>query len=106
MTVGPIRFTTTSGGELLATFDGVLLDLFGADVPGQPASERFHRDLMTITIDEPDRKGNRKVVIYAGPGPGRKVPSRYILVAAQDRHVIEFFERVRAALPARAAGSG
>jgi hypothetical protein len=95
-----IRFSTTIDGEFLATFDGVVLDLFGADVPGAGANERFHRDLMTITIDEPDRKGTRKLVIHAGAGPGRKVPSRYLLIAEQDRAVIDFFERVRAALPA------
>ena len=94
-----IRFRTTIEGEFLATFDGVVLDLFGADVPGAGANERFHRDLMTITIDEPDRKGTRKLVIYAGEGPGRKVPSRYLLIGEQDRAVIDFFERVRTALP-------
>ena len=45
-------------------------------------------------------KGTRKLVIYAGAGPGRTVPSRYLLIAEQDRAVIDFFERVRAALPA------
>lgn len=90
-----IRFRTTSGGEFLASFDGVILDLFGADVPGQGASARFHRDLLTITIGEPDGT----VAIYAGPGPGRKVPSRYLSIAGEDRFVIDFFERVRATLP-------
>lgn len=94
-----IRFSSTLGGEFLATFDGVVLDIFGADVAGNWESGRFHRDLMTITIDEPDRKGTRTVVIYAGAVPGRKVPSRYISIAEQDRPVIDFFERVRAALP-------
>ena len=94
-----IRFDSTSGGQFLATFDGVVLELFGADVPGQGASGRFHRYLMSITIDEPDRKGDRRVVIYAGTSPSRKAPSRYLSLAAENRAVIEFFERVRAALP-------
>ena len=94
-----MRFDSTLGGQFLATFDGLVLDLYGADVPGQGASARFHRDLMTITIDDPDRKGNRRVAIYAGTGPGRKVPSRYLSVAEGDLAVIEFFERVRAGLP-------
>jgi hypothetical protein len=94
-----VRFTSTNGGEYLATFDGVVLDLFGADVPGRNESARFHRDLLTITIGDPDRKGTRTVAIYAGPGPGRQVPTRYISVAEQDLFVIDFFERVRASLP-------
>jgi hypothetical protein len=58
---------------------------------------------MTITIDGPDRKGAHKIVVYAGPGPGRKIPSRYVVVGEQDRHAVDFFARVRAALPARSS---
>ena len=94
-----VRFRTTVGGEFLATFDGSVLDLYGADVPGQGASARFHRELLSITIDDPDRRGSRKVVIYAGPGPGRKTPSRYLEIGADDPSAINFFEHVRAALP-------
>lgn len=50
---------------------------------------------MTITIEEPDRKGARKVEINAG-GLG---PCKFVF-ADQDRSVIDFLERVRAALPA------
>jgi hypothetical protein len=36
-----VRFKTTSDGEFLAIFDGVVLDLFGADVPGAGAKSGF-----------------------------------------------------------------
>lgn len=68
-----------------------LTQVFGAN----HVSVRFHRDLMTITIEEPDRKGARKVEINAG-GLG---PCEFVF-ADQDRSVIDFLERVRAALPA------
>ena len=55
---------------------------------------RFHRDLMSITVEEPDRKGNRKVTITAG-GTG---PCQFEF-GADERPVVEFLERVRAALP-------
>lgn len=95
-----VRFTSTFGGEFAAVFDGEVLEIFGADKMAAPPSDRFLRGLMTITIDEPDRKGARVVVIYAGAGPGLKVPRCTLSVAEQDLPVIEFFERVRAALPA------
>ena len=56
---------------------------------------RFHRDLTTITIESPDRKGSRKVVITAG-GNGQC----QFTVGEDDQHVVEFLERVRGALPA------
>ena len=56
---------------------------------------RFHRDLTTITIDAPDRKGSRKVEINAGgTGPCQ------LMVGEDDQPVIDFLERVQAALPA------
>lgn len=95
-----VRFTRTSFGatsETLLTFDGVILEIFGlSQVLGvNHLSLRFHRDLMTITIGEPDRKGSRKVVINAG-GAG---PFQFTF-SDEDRPVIDFLERVRAALPA------
>lgn len=68
-----------------------LTQVFGASHLGV----RFHRDLMTITIEEPDRKGARKVELNAG-GLG---PCKFVF-AEQDRAVIEFLERVRTTLPA------
>ena len=56
--------------------------------------QRFHRDLMAITIEEPDRKGSRNVQIDAGGSACQ------FQVGDQDRPVVEFLERVRAALPA------
>lgn len=88
-------FGTTS--ENLFTFDGVVLEIFGLTQTTSGAHQRFHRDLMTINIDEPNRKGARKVEIYAG---ARGVGQCMFMVAEQDRPVIDFLERVRAALPA------
>lgn len=56
--------------------------------------QRFHRDLMSITIEEPDRKGARKVRIDTEGAQAQ------FNLAEQDRPVIDFLERVRAALPA------
>lgn len=84
--------------ENLFTFDGVVLEIFGF-TQGSPSgvtqlNQRFHRDLMTIIIEEPDRKGARKVEIKAGG------PEQYTFkVPEQDRPVIDFLERVRTALP-------
>ena len=88
-------FGTTS--ETLLTFDGVVLEIFGpVQVFGvNQLNLRFHRDLMTIAIEDPDRKCVRKVVINAG-GTGRCQFS----FGEDDRPVIDFLERVRAALPA------
>lgn len=49
---------------------------------------------MTITIEEPDRKGARTVEIKAG-GSGCQFS-----IAEQEGPVIDFLERVRAVLPA------
>jgi hypothetical protein len=78
--------------ETLFIFDGVVLEIFGlTQVFGaNHLSLRFHRDLMTITIEEPDRKGGRKVEINAG-GLG---PVKFAF-AEQDQPVIDFLERVR-----------
>jgi len=94
-----VRFRRTSFGttsETLLTFDGVVLEIFGlSQVLGvNHLNLRFHRELMTITIDEPDRKGSRKVVINAG-GAG---PTLFTF-GENDRPVIDFLERVRADLP-------
>jgi|SRR5215211_3247531 len=88
-------FGTTS--EILFTFDGVVLEIFGlTQVFGvNQLNLRFHRDVTTIAIEEPDRKGSRKVVINAG-GSG---PCQFTF-GDDDRPVIDFLERVRAALPA------
>ena len=85
---------TTS--EALLTFDGVVLEIFGLfQVFGvNHLNLRFHRDLMTISIEEPDRKGSRKVVINAG-GTG---PCQFNL-GRDDGPVVDFLERVRATLP-------
>ena len=94
-----VRVSRTSFGtttETLFTFDGVILEIFGpTQVLGvNHLNLRFHRDVTTIAIDEPDRKGNRKVVITAGGG----VPCQFVF-GDEDRPAIEFLERVRAALP-------
>jgi hypothetical protein len=85
--------------ETLFIFDGVILEVFGlTQVFGaNHLSLRFHRDLMTISIEEPDRKGGRKVEINAG-GLG---PVKFAFTE-QDQPVIDFLERVRAALPTAA----
>ena len=94
-----VRFSRKSFGttsETLLTFDGVVLEIFGlSQVFGvNHLNLRFHRDLMTISIEEPDRKGSRKVVINAG-GIG---PCQFVLGHA-DGPVVEFLQRVRATLP-------
>jgi hypothetical protein len=94
-----VRFSRRSFGttsETLLTFDGVILEIFGlTQVFGaNHLNLRFHRDVTTITIGEPDRKGSRKVVINAG-GTG---PCQFVF-GDDDRPVIAFLERVRAALP-------
>ena len=94
-----VRFSRKNFGatsETLLAFDGVVLEIFGlSQVFGvNQLNLRFHRDLMTITIEEPDRKGSRKVVITAG-GSG---PCQFTL-GDDDRPVLDFLERVRAALP-------
>ena len=94
-----VRFSRKSFGttsETLLTFDGVVLEIFGlSQVFGvNHLNLRFHRDLMTITIDQPDRKGSRKVVINSG-GTG---PCQFVFEHG-DQAVIDFLERVRAALP-------
>ena len=96
-----IRYSSDLGNEFLATFDGVVLEIFGPTQETGVSREtmRFHRELMSLTIGAPDRKGHLKVDIYAGPSPSRSVPSCQVRITAQDRPVIEFFERVRAALP-------
>jgi len=96
-----IRYSRDAGfgtvNENLFVFDGVVLEIFGltSSPAGAPLSQRFHRDLMTITIDDPDRKGKRKVAINAGALGACKFE-----IAEQDRPVIDFLERVRATLPA------
>jgi hypothetical protein len=81
--------------ENLLTFDGVILEIFGQTQTssGSQQGQRFHRDLMTITIEAPDRTGDRRVRI--------KTSGAFCQfdVAEQDRPVIDFLERVRAALP-------
>jgi hypothetical protein len=67
-----------------------LTQVFGAN----HLSVRFHRDLMAITVGEPDRKGARKVEINAG-GLG----SYKFMITEQDRPVIDFLDRVRTSLP-------
>ena len=96
-----IRYTSSFGSEFLAVFDGEVLEIFGPteESGASPESKRFHRDLMTIAIEEPDRKGNLIVEIHAGPSPSRKVPSCQVRITEQDRAVIEFFGRIHAALP-------
>jgi hypothetical protein len=100
-TTDQVRYRSNFGNEFLATFDGVVLEIFGptAETGVSPESVRFHRDLMTLTIAAPDRKGNRMLEIYAGPSPSRGVPVCQVRITEQDRPVIDFFERVRAALP-------
>ena len=56
-------------------------------------NQRFHRDVMAIAVGEPDRKGTRNVEIDAGGAACQ------FQVAAEDHAVVEFLERVRAALP-------
>jgi hypothetical protein len=97
--VDQVRYSRENFGvvtENLLIFDGVVLEIFGLTqtLGVSQLSQRFHRDLMTISIEEPDRKGDRKVEINTG-GSALKLN-----IAEQDRSVIEFLERVRAALPA------
>src|SRR5215207_777282 len=96
-----IRYTSNLGSEFLATFDGAVLEIFGpTDEHGSsPESQRYHRDLMSVEIEEPDRKGNLKIAVYAGSAPSRRVPSMQVRINEQDRQVLDFFGRVRAALP-------
>lgn len=94
-----VRYSRENFGtvnENLFIFDGVVLEIFGLTQAFgvSQLSQRFHRDLMTITIEEPDRKGARKVEINAGESGCQ------FNIAEQDRPVIDFLERVRAALPA------
>jgi hypothetical protein len=79
----------------LLTFDGVVLEIFGLTQTssGSQQGQRFHRDLMAITIDPPDRKGKRRVRINTAGA------SCQLDVADEDRAVIDFLERVRVALP-------
>lgn len=81
--------------ENLLTFDGVVLEIFGLTQTssGSQQGQRFHRNLMTIIIEEPDRKGDRRVKINTAGALCQ------FDVADQERPVIEFLERVRAALP-------
>jgi hypothetical protein len=100
--VAQIRYSSYLGNEFLATFDGVILEIFGptGEMGASAETMRFHRDLMTITIEAPNRKGLLTIEIYAGASPSRSVPSCQVRIREQDRGVIEFYERVRAALPA------
>lgn len=82
--------------ENLFSFDGEVLEIFGLTQTSSGAHQRFHRDLLTINIEEPDRGGARKVEIYAGT---RGVGQCMFKIVEQDRPVLDFLERVRAALP-------
>jgi hypothetical protein len=98
-TIDQVRYSRKDFGtimENLFTFDGVVLEIFGLTqyTGGSQQGQRFHRDLMRITIEQPDRKGARKVRIDTA---GARAEFN---IAEQDRHVIDFLERVRAALPA------
>ena len=97
-----IRYTSNLGSECFATFDGMVLEIFGpTDESGSsPESQRYHRDLMCIEIADPDRKGNLIIEVYAGSAPSRRVPSIRVRLHEQDRHVLDFFSRLRAGLPA------
>jgi len=70
----------------LFAFDGVVLEIFGLTQAFgvSQLSQRFHRDLMTIAIEEPDRKGARRVEIKAG-GSGCEFK-----IANQEQAVIDF----------------
>ena len=102
-TVDRIRFTSTLGGRIVVVFDGEVLEIFGptGETSRDGDSWRFHRDLMGIKMEQPDRKGNLTVEVYPDPGPrpSWRGPVCKVRVSAQDRAVVEFFERVRAALP-------
>lgn len=96
--VDQIRYTRKDFGtvmENLFTFDGVVLEIFGLTqyTGGSQQGQRFHRDLMTITIEEPNRKGARRVRIDTAGAQAQ------FDIAEQDQAVLDFFERVRAALP-------
>jgi hypothetical protein len=81
--------------ENLFTFDGIVLEIFGPmqTLGVTQLGQRFHRDLMSITIGDPDRKGARTVEIDAGG------QSCQFQLGEDDQPVVEFLERVRAALP-------
>ena len=100
-----IRFTSATGDDILFVFDGAVLEIFKAQHggTGAQASERFHRDLLTIIFESQDRNGVHKVWIYGGHGVqlgARSVGKQLIYIAPQDSAVIDFLDRVRAALPA------
>jgi hypothetical protein len=103
--VDRIRFTSATGDDVLFTFDGEVLEVFKAQRggTGAQASERFHRDLLTIIFESQDRNGVHKVWIYGGHGAqlgARSLGKQLIYIADQDRAVIDFLARVSAALPA------
>jgi len=102
--VDRIRFTSATGDDVLFIFDGAVLEIFTAPRggTGAQASERFHRDLLTIIFESQDRKGVHKVWIYGGHGVqlgARSVGKQLIYISEQDRRVIDFLERIRATLP-------
>jgi hypothetical protein len=62
-------------GDVLLTFDGRVLELFG--FPGA-TSMRFHVRNIELAIDEPDRKGRRSVRVKPatrGGGCALEVPA-------------------------------
>ncbi len=48
-----IRYSSNLGNEFLATFDGVVLEMFGptGEMGSSPESRLFHRDLMSISME-------------------------------------------------------
>ena len=77
------------------TFDGAVFEIFGLTQTGSASQQgqRFHRDLMAIEIQSPNHKGNCKVTIRTAGALCQ------FNVDARDQPVLEFLERVRAALP-------
>lgn len=89
------------GGKFVARFDGEVLEIFGP--LGQFREDwRFHRALMRIYIEEPDKKGIVKLEIYPVGGADTRWRGQpcTLKIPEQLSSVIEFFERVRATLPA------
>lgn len=82
--------------EILLTFDGRVVELFG--FPGSE-SIRFHVLNLELTVDGPDRKGRYELFIRPASGAGG---CRLDVPEADWTEVAPFIDRVLAAMPAAA----
>lgn len=92
---------TVRAGQMLLTFDGQILELFGwlrrnVGIDNQ-ANLRFHVALVEITAEDPDRKGVRRVNLRVPGGmPSCDVP----IEDADWPAVSQLLAKVQAAQPA------